>query len=189
MAVDPEIIKVWIIEPHYDSSFDELWVREESRVPEMVARVFKQAWDDKNDDNEITIKVRAEQRTLWEYEEVIGNSDFHRVPSRIQMIDKIVFDACDEISESSNANGYYSGRHPEEIIREAIEKRLAQISKAIQEIVVTEGEDIGVVMLSNDSPTSYDPGAKCHVYKHECFSPLGDALVALWRMTQGDEIG
>lgn len=58
-------------------------------------------------------------------------------------------------------------------------KRIDAIREAVEQIVVTEGEDTGVVLLSNDSPTKYDPHLKCEVYTHLNFSPLGDALIAL----------
>lgn len=50
---------------------------------------------------------------------------------------------------------------------------------ALDEIVISEGEDAGVILLSWDSSTYYDLEHKCQVYKHEHFSPLGDALVNL----------
>lgn len=65
-----------------------------------------------------------------------------------------------------------------------LEDQLARINVAIREIVCTEGEDTGMIMLSNDSPTRYDAERKCHIYIHENFSPLGDAMISLWRMTQ-----
>lgn len=49
----------------------------------------------------------------------------------------------------------------------------------LEMIVCTEGCDAGVVLLSQDGPTHYDAEAKCQVYDHEYFSPLGDALIAL----------
>ncbi len=50
----------------------------------------------------------------------------------------------------------------------------------LAEIVVTDGIDKGVVLLSCDGPTHYDPEVKGQVYDHENFSPLGDALIDLW---------
>jgi len=62
--------------------------------------------------------------------------------------------------------------------REALEA----IKLKLEEIVVPDGIDSGVILLSWDSPTNYDPVAKCQVYQFENFSPLGDALVALHGM-------
>jgi hypothetical protein len=52
-------------------------------------------------------------------------------------------------------------------------------AELLNEIVVTVGEDRGVILKSDDSPTQYDAERKCQVYLHENFSPLGDALVKL----------
>ena len=52
----------------------------------------------------------------------------------------------------------------------------------LQEIVVTDGCDKGVVLLSHDGPTHYDHEIQCQVYDHENFSPLGDALIELYEM-------
>lgn len=49
----------------------------------------------------------------------------------------------------------------------------------LEKIVCTKPPDDGVILLSSESPTEYDPIAKCQVYVHEHFSPLGDALIAL----------
>jgi hypothetical protein len=65
---------------------------------------------------------------------------------------------------------------------DALRRQLSAIREAIDKIVVTEGQDAGVILLSDDSPTHFDPEAKCQVYEHENFSPLGDALVALARL-------
>lgn len=58
---------------------------------------------------------------------------------------------------------------------------LSALRDQIADIVIPEGEDTGVILLSSDSPTDYDKTLKCHVYRHLYFSPLGDALVALWQ--------
>jgi len=70
-----------------------------------------------------------------------------------------------------------------------MESKLVSIARKIKQIVCTEGEDTGVVILSNDSPTQYDAERKCEVYLHDNFSPLGDALISLWRMTQENDDG
>jgi len=59
--------------------------------------------------------------------------------------------------------------------------------RLLERIVCTEGSDRGVVLLSNDSPTHYDPAAKGQVYDHENFSPLGDALIELHGVLRVEE--
>lgn len=58
-------------------------------------------------------------------------------------------------------------------------KCLSEARAMLEKIVCVEHPDDGVVMLSEDGPTHYDPESKCQVYDHEHFSPLGDALIAL----------
>ena len=53
------------------------------------------------------------------------------------------------------------------------------VRDGLSKIVIDEGTDSGVILLSDASPTYYDTAAKCQVYEHEHFSELGDALVAL----------
>ncbi len=60
---------------------------------------------------------------------------------------------------------------------------LKEIRTAIEKIVVVAGEDSGVILLSDDSPATLDKQSQLMVYDHEHFSPLGDALVALHRLT------
>ena len=66
------------------------------------------------------------------------------------------------------------------------EDRLKRITEALAEIVESDGEDAGLILLSWDSPTRYDPDLKCQVYLHENFSPLGDALVKLAKLARGE---
>jgi hypothetical protein len=84
----------------------------------------------------------------------------------------------------------YSGSCPKEPLPrpktelETLRERLAAIRAAIDEIVVSEGEDAGVILLPSDSPTHFSELAKCRVYDFENFSPLGDALVALAKLAK-----
>lgn len=59
---------------------------------------------------------------------------------------------------------------------------LELLLKKLNEIVVTEGVDKGVILLSSESPTHWDEEAQCYVYEHDYFSPLGDALIELYEM-------
>ena len=70
---------------------------------------------------------------------------------------------------------------------ERLQAVIHKMRTAIEEIVCTEGCDKGVVMLSHEGPTHYDAEAKCQVYDHEYFSPLGDALIALHDLTAAPE--
>ena len=61
---------------------------------------------------------------------------------------------------------------------------MQEVQRKLEEIVVTDGVDKGVILLSQDGPTHYDKELKCQVYDHEHFSPLGDALIELYDMIQ-----
>lgn len=65
--------------------------------------------------------------------------------------------------------------------------RLRQIREKLEDIVCTKGCDSGVVMLSQDGPchTEIIDGQRMQVYDHEYFSPLGDALMELYRIASG----
>ena len=63
-----------------------------------------------------------------------------------------------------------------------LRRKLSEIRDALAEIVISEGDDAGVILLSAESTTHHDPQFNCRVYDHEYFSPLGDALVAVVRL-------
>jgi hypothetical protein len=67
--------------------------------------------------------------------------------------------------------------------------RLAAIREKLETIVCTKDPDEGVVLLSNDGPCHYDPELKAQVYDHQYFSPLGDALIEAWIMTDPEYEG
>jgi hypothetical protein len=56
------------------------------------------------------------------------------------------------------------------------------LKSKLEEIVVHEGEDAGVILLSNEAPSHYDKELKANVYELEYFTPLGSALVELHKM-------
>lgn len=64
-------------------------------------------------------------------------------------------------------------------------QRIAAIRAKLEEIVCTIDPDKGVVLLSQDGPCHEEiwDGKPVQVYNHEHFSPLGDALIELWKMT------
>lgn len=61
----------------------------------------------------------------------------------------------------------------------ALEKKLAEARRLLEEIVIVEGEDKGVVLKDTESPTYYEPKVEGMVYIHQHFSQLGDALIEL----------
>lgn len=67
-----------------------------------------------------------------------------------------------------------------------LERERALATQKLEVIVCTVGCDAGVVMLSEDGPTHWDPVTKCYVYDHEYFSPLGDALIDLHQTLKGE---
>lgn len=64
--------------------------------------------------------------------------------------------------------------------------RLNAVQWMLEKIVVTQGEDAGVILLSSDSPTHYDADKRCQVYDNEYFSPLGKALVSVASVARGE---
>lgn len=68
---------------------------------------------------------------------------------------------------------------------DALRRQLSAVRDALDKIVVTEGQDAGVILLSAESPIHYDAKRKCQVYEYENFSPLGDALIALSKLITG----
>jgi hypothetical protein len=69
-----------------------------------------------------------------------------------------------------------------EILR--LTSALASVRSRLEDVVCTVGVDKGVVLLSEHGPTHYDPDLNCQVYDHEYFSPLGDALIAIYDLTE-----
>lgn len=65
----------------------------------------------------------------------------------------------------------------------------SEIAEELEKMVCTEGEDAGVFFLSPESESKYDPKLNCHVYQHEHFSELGDALIGLWKLVNDERKG
>lgn len=63
----------------------------------------------------------------------------------------------------------------------------AEAVEQLEKIVCTEGCDEGVVLLSNEGPCDWDLVRKISVYRHGYFSPLGDALITLYKTLSGNE--
>jgi hypothetical protein len=66
-------------------------------------------------------------------------------------------------------------------VRTEVSERLEEIQKDLEEIVISDGLDQGVILLDHESPTDWSEERQCFVYRHENFSPLGDALINLHR--------
>lgn len=95
---------------------------------------------------------------------LVGTMDHHRQEKMLALIKLLIVQTQAETFKISQA-----------FVREWIAKSQGQL----EQIVILNGQDAGVVLLSNDGPTHWDEEAKCQVYDHEYFSPLGDALIAL----------
>ena len=67
------------------------------------------------------------------------------------------------------------------------EERFIEMRLKLEDIVCTVAPDEGVVMLSQEGPTHYDAELKIQVYDHEYFSPLGDALIELHKLSNVGE--
>ena len=87
--------------------------------------------------------------------------------------------------DSSKAKTYEDFRGEGEAARtvDVLRRGISEIRERLSEIVISEGEDTGLILLSWESPTHYDREHKCHVYDRPNFSILGDALVRLARFT------
>lgn len=67
-----------------------------------------------------------------------------------------------------------------------LRSRLAAIREKLEQIVCVKEPDAGVVLLSSESPmheTIID-GERYQTYSMDHFSPLGDALIEVWQLTQ-----
>lgn len=73
----------------------------------------------------------------------------------------------------------------EEVVR--LRKQLASVREILETAVDTTEPDKGVVLLSYDGPCHEEEidGHTMQVYDHLHFSPLGDALIAAWELTEG----
>ncbi len=68
--------------------------------------------------------------------------------------------------------------------RDDLAAKLGEIATKLQTIVCVLPPDDGVVLLSQDGPCHVEVhgGKEISVYDHEHFSPLGDALMELWKI-------
>ena len=71
--------------------------------------------------------------------------------------------------------------------RDAMRARVAEATAKLKQIVCVEPPDDGVVLLSYDGPCHPDPVTGVSTYDHVHFSPLGDALIELWRHLNGGD--
>jgi len=68
-----------------------------------------------------------------------------------------------------------------------LESRLQKISDTMENIVVTEGEDAGVVLLSTEAPCRYEAGSNVAIYGLPYFSPLGESLMEVYHLASQRE--
>lgn len=77
-------------------------------------------------------------------------------------------------------------------IREAAEEKtenrrlrrtIEAVRSKLEDIVCTEGEDAGVVLLSTEAPYEPERVNGIPVYQLEYFTPLGEALMDLYKKT------
>lgn len=69
----------------------------------------------------------------------------------------------------------------------ALREQLAAATEQLERIVCVVPPDDGVVLLSNEGPTHWNEEAKCQEYNHVHFSPLGDALMELYRTLKWEQ--
>jgi len=64
--------------------------------------------------------------------------------------------------------------------RKPCDQRLVAAVALLEEIIVVDGVDAGVILKSSESPSRWDKEAGCHIMQHEYFSDLGDNLIKLY---------
>lgn len=60
---------------------------------------------------------------------------------------------------------------------ERLRSGLSKVRGLVEQAVITEGDNAGVLLQSCESTTHYDHGMQCFVFDNECFSPMGELLV------------
>lgn len=63
-----------------------------------------------------------------------------------------------------------------------LELKLQELRRDLEQIIITEGIDKGVILKSWESPyeVTWEGERRISMYKHQYFSELGDALIALY---------
>lgn len=92
----------------------------------------------------------------------------------------------EEKIESLEEQIHYLIQHRERLKNDIdrLESRLQKIGDKLEGIVVTEGEDAGVVLLSTDAPCRYEAGCDVPIYGLAYFSPLGEALMEVYQISR-----
>jgi hypothetical protein len=72
--------------------------------------------------------------------------------------------------------------------RDEAQKRLIQVADLLESAVCTKGDDKGVILLSQEGTTHPETygDRTVQVYDNEYFSPLGEALIAAWKLAAGE---
>ena len=60
-------------------------------------------------------------------------------------------------------------------------QQVKEIKDRLESIVVTSGEDTGIILKSTESPSEYDKKLRIHVFENEYFSELGEELIKLYK--------
>lgn len=147
-------------------------------------------WADHNGVQVICAELRHAREKL---EQLTHERDMYRklFESALSNVDR-VFQLCQENPEPILPDFAILGedkfravvRLAEEYKR--MQSKLAAVRAKLQKVVITEGVDSGVVLLSSEGTTHSEirDGKPCQVYDHVHCSALGDALVELWEIVQ-----
>ena len=65
-----------------------------------------------------------------------------------------------------------------------IKEKLQKIKEKLEEIIIPDGIDKGLILKSWDNPTYWDEERQISMYKYENFCELGDALIELHEMIE-----
>lgn len=67
----------------------------------------------------------------------------------------------------------------------SLESQLTAARTQLETIVCTEPPDDGVILISDEATFHADPDTGVSTYNNVHFTPLGDALMELWRILNG----
>jgi hypothetical protein len=97
---------------------------------------------------------------------------------------------CGHVSENRGMDCIYSTPYGA-LCPDCMYAQLQTVAEAralLEKAVCTEGEDAGVILLSQDAPTHIEThdGRELTVYELEYFSPLGECLMEAWKTLGGE---
>lgn len=88
------------------------------------------------------------------------------------------------LDDEGEEGGMYHNSDCPWLAVEAECQRTEFAAKALSQIIETEGDDAGIIYMSHESRTKVVDGLS--VYEHDYFSPLGDALMAVYKLLAGE---